>query len=689
MRKKRVRTGPVGKKGARTQAARKGAVRAELARTEAVELARTEAVEPARTDAVEPARADAAEPEITEVWDLGDRRDGDRRDGGGAEGCPPRNLLILGDNLHVLDALWTDLAGKIDLVYIDPPFATGGELQLASRIGEGDAASRKIRAQPSVRETAYLDSWGRDLGAYLAMLTPRLRRIRSLLAADGSLFIHLDRRAAHHVKLLLDEIFGADRCVNEIVWCYTGPSSPGMRSFANKHDVIFWYARGDRWTFNADLVRLPYKESTRRNEGRRTGFTTGDPSLVVRLHPLGKFPEDWWVLPVEAPASRVRTGYPTQKPERLLERVLLAATREGALVADFFCGSGTTLAVAERLGRRWIGCDSSRLAVETTRRRLLDLPTAEPFEVRVLRTGLRIRAGLRTKIGPRILEAYGASPEAPEGPVHGRKGTAPVVLLADDDDDRDDGDGDGDGDVADALERALACVAGGAASDPGLRAGAESRPGSRAGSRAGAGPVVHALRSRWPWRLLEAARAAAHRHDLRLLPVEVGERGGPGTRGAAGSRSPSLDILFREVPEVRAEVRVDADGRAVVILTDLARLAPGLLPPEILAHASGSHARGWSDLVDAWAVDWDWRGGPFRPGFAAYRTRKRRALSLRSPPRALEEGGPEGDAPGDILVQVRDVLGVEAYVRLARSAIPGPVPASDRARGAEPRRLRP
>ena len=106
-------------------------------------------------------------------------------------------------------------------------------------------------------------------------------------------------------------------------------------------------------------MRLPYSESTRRNEGKHTGFTTGNPSLVVELNPLGKYPEDWWALPVEAPASGVRTGYPTQKPERLLERVLLAATREGDLVADLFSGSGTTLAVAERLHRRWIGCDAS------------------------------------------------------------------------------------------------------------------------------------------------------------------------------------------------------------------------------------------------------------------------------------------------------------------------------------------
>jgi hypothetical protein len=205
--------------------------------------------------------------------------------------------------------------------------------------------------------------------------------MRRLLSPRGTIWVHLDRRAAHRVKLLLDEIFGEDRLINEIAWCYTGPGSPGMRGFSNKHDTLFWYANGPSWTFNVDAVRLPYKESTRRNEGRRTGFTTGNPDLVVVLNPLGKHPEDWWVIPVEAPASRVRTAYPTQKPERLLERILLASSREGDIVADFFSGSGTTLAVAEKLGRRWIGCDSSPFAIHTARKRLLEVPGAGPFEI--------------------------------------------------------------------------------------------------------------------------------------------------------------------------------------------------------------------------------------------------------------------------------------------------------------------
>ncbi len=295
-----------------------------------------------------------------------------------------RNLLVAGDNLLAAHALQPSLQGKMDVVYIDPPFATGDDQTAALEIGDGGQRSARSTVEPMPTRMAYADRWGRDLAPYLNMLAPRLVAIRPLLAPEGSILVHVDRRVAASVKLLLDEIFGQERLINEIIWCYTGPSSPGMRSFANKHDVIFWYANGPRWTFNVDSVRLPYNASTRRNEGRRTGFTTGDPSLVVKLNPKGKFPEDWWNIPVEAPASSRRTSYPTQKPERLLERVILAASNEGGIVADFFCGSGTTLAVAERLGRRWMGCDASPIAVHTTRKRLLGLKACAAFDVQRL-----------------------------------------------------------------------------------------------------------------------------------------------------------------------------------------------------------------------------------------------------------------------------------------------------------------
>jgi adenine specific DNA methylase Mod len=199
-----------------------------------------------------------------------------------------RNRLIHGDNLQVLHSLGEDLVGKIDLVYMDPPFATGSDFLVAMEIGEADLRGIRSSRNPPAAEIAYRDSWGSDLGPYLDMLYDRLSGLRPLLAPNGTVFVHVDRRVAHHVKFLLDEIFGEERLINEIVWCYTGPSSPGMKGFANKHDVIFWYANGPSWTFNVDLVRLPYNPSTKRNEGRRTGFTTGEPRSRGQIERPGK-----------------------------------------------------------------------------------------------------------------------------------------------------------------------------------------------------------------------------------------------------------------------------------------------------------------------------------------------------------------------------------------------------------------
>jgi site-specific DNA-methyltransferase (adenine-specific)/adenine-specific DNA-methyltransferase len=173
----------------------------------------------------------------------------------------------------------------------------------------------------------------------------------------------------------MDELFGESNFVNEIAWCYTGPSSPGMKGYANKHDVIFLYSKNRNFTWNVDDVRLPYADSTKKNEGKKTGFTSGNPDLVVELNPLGKYPEDWWRMHVLPPASDERKyiKYPTQKPELLLEKVIKGTSNPDDLVLDAFAGSGTTLAVAEKLKRKWIGVDCGKLSIYTIQKRLLNL----------------------------------------------------------------------------------------------------------------------------------------------------------------------------------------------------------------------------------------------------------------------------------------------------------------------------
>jgi DNA modification methylase len=212
----------------------------------------------------------------------------------------------------------------------------------------------------------YGDGW-KNLDSYLDFLYPRLALMYRLLAPNGTLYLHLDWHADAYARLLLDEIFGRERFLNEIIWTYHGPS-PIRRAFNRKHDVLLVYTKGKDYTFNTDAVREPYNPNTLKTfaSSSKAGF-----GKVPNLD-RGKVPEDWWYFPVVARLHRERTGYPTQKPEALLERIILASSNPGNLVADFFCGSGTFPLVAARNDRRFLAGDLSWRAIHTTRERLID-----------------------------------------------------------------------------------------------------------------------------------------------------------------------------------------------------------------------------------------------------------------------------------------------------------------------------
>jgi site-specific DNA-methyltransferase (adenine-specific) len=277
--------------------------------------------------------------------------------------------LILGDNLAVMSALLPDYEGRIDLIYADPPFFTNR--RYPARVGRGENSRHP---QEWRLEEGYPDHWP-DIESYLDMLYPRLTLMHRLLAPAGTLYLHLDWHADHYARLLLDEIFGPQRLLNEIIWVYHGPS-PIRRAFNRKHDMILAYTKSESYTFNADEVREPYHPNTVKTfkSSPKAGF--GKVPDLIR----GKVPEDWWYFPVVARLHSQRTGYPTQKPEALLERILLASSNPGDLVADFFCGSGTSAVVASRLGRRFIAADRTWRAVHTTRCRLVEAG-GQPFSL--------------------------------------------------------------------------------------------------------------------------------------------------------------------------------------------------------------------------------------------------------------------------------------------------------------------
>ncbi len=275
----------------------------------------------------------------------------------------PRHRLIHGENLAVMSALLPELEGQIDLIYADPPFFTNRSYR--SRVGRGEDSRRPAEWQLA---EGYADHW-ETIDDYLDMLYPRLALMHRLLAPTGTLYLHLDWHANHYARLLLDEIFGPDRLLNEIIWTYHGPS-PIRSAFNRKHDTILAYTKSREYTFNADDVRLPYNPNTVKTfrSSPKAGF-----GKVPDLQ-RGKVPEDWWYFPVVARLHNERTGYPTQKPEALLERIIRASSNPGDLVADFFCGSGTTAVAAARLGRRFIASDVQWRAIHTTRSRLIHIP---------------------------------------------------------------------------------------------------------------------------------------------------------------------------------------------------------------------------------------------------------------------------------------------------------------------------
>jgi DNA modification methylase len=288
------------------------------------------------------------------------------------EGYPSNqffNHLYLGDNLKTMAALLPEFSGRIDLIYADPPFFTNKNF--SSRIGMGEDSRKPAEWKLG---DGYTDQWS-DIDEYLSFLYARLKLMHHLLSPSGSLYLHLDWHADAYARILLDEIFGSDRLINQIAWLYHGPS-PIRNAFNRKHDTIFIYSKTKNYTFNTDDIREPYHPNTVKTfaSSRKAGF-----GKVPDLQ-RGKVPEDWWYFPVVARLHNERTGYPTQKPEALLERIILASSNPGDLVADFFCGSGTTPLVANRLGRRIIGSDSNWHSINTTRNRLVNLPS-KPFSI--------------------------------------------------------------------------------------------------------------------------------------------------------------------------------------------------------------------------------------------------------------------------------------------------------------------
>jgi adenine-specific DNA-methyltransferase len=524
-----------------------------------------------------------------------------------------RNKLIWGDNLLVMGSLLDKFAGKIDLIYIDPPFATGADFSFAAPIGE--AGEKVFKEQSVIEEKAYRDTWGKGAHSYLHMMYDRLMLMRDLLSERGSIFVHCDWRLNSHIRLILNEVFGQDNQQNELIWIYSRMASRAQRNFNNTHQTIFWYRKSDQFIFNVDEVRTEYAESSKNRAGyAKKGVGSGllKEGSICQLNEKGKFPDDWLSIPFER-----NPDYATQKPEALLERIIRASSNAGDLVADFFCGSGTTLAVAEKLGRRWIGCDLGRWAIHVTRKRLLGIENCKPFEV--LNLGKYERQYWQgVTFGDKkdktvteqklyeylafILKLYGAQPVAGMAHLHGKKGKAMVHIGA------------VDAPVTiDEVNQALdECVA--------LKQ-----------------TELHVLG--WDWEMglagpnnevrkgspmHEIARQKGVKLLLLQIPREVMEQ----------QAAEKGDVRFFELAYLEAEIKQPKKLTTQVALKDFVIPNTELIPEDVR-----SKVKKWSDYIDYWAVDWDFQNDTFMQGWVAYRTRKERKLPLVSDPHTYEKPG--------------------------------------------------
>jgi site-specific DNA-methyltransferase (adenine-specific) len=322
------------------------------------------------------------------------------------------NTLYYGDNLKVLRKYLSD--ESVDLIYLDPPFNSKRAYNVIFPGKEGKSSLAQIQAfedtwhwneetQEAYDEiimgakfptdlkqmmqafrTFMRNSFGRenDLLAYLTMMAIRLVELWRILKPTGSIYLHCDPTASHYLKILMDQIFGVRNFRNEIIWCYTRPSNIKNR-YPRVHNVILFYSRTDKWSFDRDAIRIPYhpESKARSLRGAGTKSAMGSMEGSKRLHKGGKVPEDWWVIPEIQGNSLERLGYPTQKPLALLERIIQASSNEGEVVLDPFCGCGTAVVAAEKLGRKWVGIDITYHAIGLIKNRLDEhFPDAE-FQV--------------------------------------------------------------------------------------------------------------------------------------------------------------------------------------------------------------------------------------------------------------------------------------------------------------------
>jgi len=549
-----------------------------------------------------------------------------------------KNKLIWGDNKIVMESLLRgdkssgipSLAGKINLIYIDPPFFTGSDFSVKAKVG-----NEEIEKEPSVIEQrAYIDTWSQGIASYLKYMQERLVLIRELLADNGSIYVHLDWHVGHYVKILMDEIFGHENFINEIVWGYkTGGT--GKNAFARKHDTLLFYTKSGNYVFNTQR----YKSYQR----KKYNFSEKYPELYDKQKQMwyhNAVCRDVWedIFPIGTePGNIERIDFATQKPEALLKRIILASSNSGDIVADFFCGSGTAGAVAEKLGRKWIIADLSKFAIQVTRKRLLDIhhskdlldekkeeygKPARPFEI--LNVGNYSIGEWKEKeegFIKFILQLYQAKPTTGFNYIQGEKEKRAVHI--------------GSLSVPVTIDEIKTVID-------------ECNNNNF--------KTLDVLGLEWGYGVNELAKALAKNQkvDLRLIQIPSYNELSAALVGfdlnlfkipeEIVEKEISKNIKFFELPYLEVETKIK--DKSVEL-----KIADFQIPPTPELAEISEKIKDSTDLIDYWAIDWNYQGDTFHNQWQDYRTKKE--------PRVDKKASHNYEKTGEyqIMVKVIDVFG--------------------------------
>ena len=578
-----------------------------------------------------------------------------------------KNKLIWGDNKLVMSSLLEKFAGKINLIYIDPPFATGADFKFKIQIGE--EAEEITKEHSIIEEKAYRDTWGKGLDSYLHMMRERLVLMKELLAENGSIYVHLDWHIGHYVKVMMDEIFGYENFRNEVVVSRVKKSDPNIKRFNVATDMLLFYSKTKDITFNF----IPFKKLEKEywhsldapgqgeprkffgkeiapppgrhwmwdqdkidkaiNERRlRLNPNTGRPEYLVSGGRTQFLDSNW----TDIQAYSFSNNFDTEKSEELLQRIILASSNEGDIVADFFCGSGTTLAVAEKLGRRWVGSDLSKFAIQVTRKRLLDIHNSKDLQNEEKKYEKSARPFELWNIGNYetvywqeredeylafMLKLYQAQALTGFRYIHGRKGDRAVHI----------GPLNAPVTMEEVEKVVIECKANGF-------------------------NKADVLGWEWSYEVNELAKTLAKKNDVDLRLVQI-----PSVNEIKSSlvgfdlqllkirdevveKELSKYVKFPEVAYLEIETKTKAK-EVVLKITDF-QLAPTAELAEIASRVKDSR-----ELIDYWAIDWDYKGDTFHNQWQSFRVKKNLKVEYEAKHKYETRGEYQ------IMVKVIDVFG--------------------------------